>query len=64
MQSITSILNDARIVEHTAADDNVRALAGLVQQLALRVQEAEALAATNELKLQSRTPLSTVTSSS
>ena len=62
MQSITSILNDARIVEHTGADANVKALAGLVQQLALRVQEAEALAATNELKLQSVTPLSTVSS--
>lgn len=64
MQTIASILNDARIVEHTGNDENLRALAGLVQQLALRVQEAEALAATNELKLQAMTPLSPVASRS
>ena len=53
MYSIQSILNDARLIEETSTDANVQSLALLVRQLALRLQDAEALAATNELKLKS-----------
>lgn len=53
MHSIQSILNDARLVQESTDDANVQSLATLVKHLALRVQDAEALAAANELKLQS-----------
>lgn len=51
IQSIQSILNDARLIEETTSDPNTQSLATLVQQLAIRLQDAEALVATNEMKL-------------
>lgn len=51
MQSIQSILNDARLVEQSVTDPHVQSLAALVQQLAIRVQEVEGIAATNEMKV-------------
>lgn len=48
MQSIQNMILEANAIRAASSDNDVQVLAGLVQELAIRLQDVEAIAETNE----------------